>query len=357
MPANSLGSLSEQLTKIIGPALSGAMVAALGINASFYLDGLTFLVSAAFIAAIRFPSTSQSATEGLKTKERRRAFVAEFREGLRFIRTTPVILFVLVLLALTTFVMAPIDALISVYVREVLVADSTLMGYMVSIVGAGTTAGALLLGSLAARKDRLLVLVTAIGTMGVGVTLLSLTKSPPLLAGIGLLIGFTAAGLFLPGTTPIQELTPVGLIGRVFSVVGSIVTTARILGMPLAGVVANLIGVLNVYRAIGVTMVTLAIVGFMLSPRFRPAPASQQASQPVTETPAVRPGLTRNLSPRLLVNVPDCRTPDHTRGEKESTHVGSPEKWAATMFRRLIGSVLGLGEPALQRESMIGVSS
>lgn len=225
MPANSLGALSEQLTKIIGPALSGIMVAALGINASFYLDGLTFLVSATFIAAVRFPSASEAKEAEVKAEEAkeaevkaeeakeektRSAFVAEFTEGLRFIRRTPVILFVMALLALTTFTMAPIDALISVYVREVLRQGSSFMGYMVSIVGIGTTVGAVLLGSLATRRDRVLLLLTAIGAMGVGVTFLSVTRSLPLLAAGGLIIGFASAGTILPGQTLIQELTPVG---------------------------------------------------------------------------------------------------------------------------------------------------
>lgn len=278
MPANSLGALSEQLTKIIGPALSGIMVAALGINASFYLDGLTFLVSAVFIAAVRFPSELEG-----KEEEKGSAFVAEFKEGLRFIRRTPVVLFVMVLLALTTFVMAPIDALISVYVREVLKESSSFMGYMVSIVGLGTTVGAVLLGSLAARKDRVLLLLTAIGAMGVGVTFLSVTRSLPLLAAGGLIIGFASAGAILPGQTLIQELTPVGLIGRVFSVFGSMATIARILGMPLAGVIANLIGVLNVYRAVGIAMIALAIAGFALAPHFRAAPVPARGESPQAE--------------------------------------------------------------------------
>jgi predicted MFS family arabinose efflux permease len=116
---------------------------------------------------------------------------------------------------------------------------------------------------------RVLLLLMAIGAMGVGVTFLSVTRSIPVLAAGGLIIGFASAGTILPGQTLIQEMTPVGLFGRVFSIFGSLATTSRILGMPLAGVIASLTGVLNVYRAVGIAMIGLAIAGFAMAPRFR----------------------------------------------------------------------------------------
>ncbi|HEX6655842.1 MAG TPA: MFS transporter, partial [Candidatus Limnocylindria bacterium] len=72
--ANALRSLSQSGAHIVGPLLSGVIVATIGTGWAFALDGLSFLVSAGFLLAMRVPPRVAPA---------RRAFVTELAEGWR----------------------------------------------------------------------------------------------------------------------------------------------------------------------------------------------------------------------------------------------------------------------------------
>jgi MFS family permease len=58
--ANALLSLSQSMTNVFGPALSGAIVAAAGPGWVFAIDAASFLVSVAFLAALRVEDNVQA---------------------------------------------------------------------------------------------------------------------------------------------------------------------------------------------------------------------------------------------------------------------------------------------------------
>ena len=57
-PANSLNSMSQELTRLIGPSLGGLLFGLLGIGSVITLDVISFLVSAALVALIVVPARS-----------------------------------------------------------------------------------------------------------------------------------------------------------------------------------------------------------------------------------------------------------------------------------------------------------
>jgi predicted MFS family arabinose efflux permease len=79
LAANSLGQLSFQLTKILGPVLGGILVAAVGPRSAFMVDAVTFLASAAFI--VQLPNIAPAAHTKEDTEEQAPSVWREFREG------------------------------------------------------------------------------------------------------------------------------------------------------------------------------------------------------------------------------------------------------------------------------------
>jgi MFS family permease len=76
--ANALLGLSERTVWIFGPALSGLLVATAGFGVVFALDALTFLVSAAFLLAMRLPRT--------QPRVERTTFLADLAHGFGEVR-------------------------------------------------------------------------------------------------------------------------------------------------------------------------------------------------------------------------------------------------------------------------------
>lgn len=71
--ANALMGLSDNFGWMVGPAVAGTLVAVIGAGGAIAVDGATFLVSAAFLAALRVPAIARSAAA--------KSFVVELRDG------------------------------------------------------------------------------------------------------------------------------------------------------------------------------------------------------------------------------------------------------------------------------------
>ena len=66
--ANALMSISQSATHIFGPLLSGLIVATIGAGWAFAIDGASFLVSAAFLVAMRIPAAEPARTASLRVR-------------------------------------------------------------------------------------------------------------------------------------------------------------------------------------------------------------------------------------------------------------------------------------------------
>ncbi len=74
-PANALLGLSESATSILGPAAAGVIVVGAGAGWGLAVDAVTFLVSAAFLAALRVDPAAQV------VRERTASVLRELRAG------------------------------------------------------------------------------------------------------------------------------------------------------------------------------------------------------------------------------------------------------------------------------------
>jgi DHA3 family tetracycline resistance protein-like MFS transporter len=93
--ANSLTSLSQPLTSILGPAIAASIIALGGTSTAFGLDALSFFISAACVLPILRshpelnlpPSTSSTATAlpGMPVQRGLRLIIADFQDGLKIV--------------------------------------------------------------------------------------------------------------------------------------------------------------------------------------------------------------------------------------------------------------------------------
>ncbi len=93
---------------------------------------------------------------------------------------------------------------------------------------------------------------------------------------IGLMmIGFAVAGIIVPAQTLIQQETPQTMLGRVGSTVMSLIFSAQIAGLLVSGVLANHLGVREVFGFCSALLVLLLIAGKLwMEPKHSPgAPA------------------------------------------------------------------------------------
>ncbi|MEO8273512.1 MAG: MFS transporter [Chloroflexota bacterium] len=201
------------MVRMIGPALAGLVVAALGPAPAFAVDAGSFLVSAVAIWSIRTRPHHRSAVDRSV-----RAAIAEIGEGFRYTRSQPWIWATLLsaMFSLLVFV-GPVEVLVPFVIKNRLALGPEALGLIFAVGGVGSLVMSVLIGvrGLPARR----VTVMYIGfALGVGATALYGAMTSLWQA---LIISFVLQASFMLGqviwTTMLQQLVPRHLLGRVSS--------------------------------------------------------------------------------------------------------------------------------------------
>ncbi len=255
--ANSINAQTIQLNKIIGPAAAGLLVAWAGEKLCFLLDAVSFVISAALLARITAQRSPVEAARGAA------AVVRHLREGLDFLWHHRALRFVVLAMVTAIFAIGAFDALIAVYVRDVLAAESRMFGALISIVGMGTIIGSLLIGKYGRPVPRVLLVVAGIFCIGVGVGWLAFSGQAFGALGASLFLGFAASGVMVPAQTLTQEETPQALLGRVSSTSISLITVAQLIAIAAAGKLAEWLGIRNLYYLLAAALVLTGAIGYV----------------------------------------------------------------------------------------------
>ncbi|WP_339268575.1 MFS transporter [Paenibacillus sp. FSL R5-0470] len=242
--AMALSSSIEQITKIVGPALGGLLVAAFGISVCYMIDSATFVLSA--IILLGLPRTAVIKKEDTEASsgdtDVRKSFRQEMLAGLHVIAGMPVVLCGIVMLVLVLLMLQIGDSQIVTLFREIPGVNGDLLGWCVAASGFGTLLSALLVSRLGSGKHPLIFMGLGAVIMGVvfsSAGIVTAHGQAGIWMNIALFGSFMFAGVgaglaFIPFNSMLQQRTPAEYTGRVFGTIGSLTSAAVILG-PVAG--------------------------------------------------------------------------------------------------------------------------
>ena len=152
--ANALQQVVQQAAaKLIGPAIGGFVVAAVGAGPAFLVDAATFGLSAIAIAALKVRS---------QAVERGRSARAELREGLAFVRHEPWLWATLIAASLSLlFFLGPLEVLLPHIIRNDLHAGAGGFGLVLAAAGAGAIVASLLVSQFGVPRRYLTFMYAA----------------------------------------------------------------------------------------------------------------------------------------------------------------------------------------------------
>jgi predicted MFS family arabinose efflux permease len=188
--ANAALEATTSITAVAGPGIGGLLVQALTAPFALLLDALSYLISAALVASIRVvepPPIPDAAG---------RPMLEQIREGLRVVRTTPVLFALVRGGTIHNFFGRMFDALFVLYAARNLGLDPATIGLVLAAAGPGSFVGSL----VATRIPRRIGLGTTIWTAQL---LTGVARLLVPLAGSGLL----ASGQLLSARPTISTLT------------------------------------------------------------------------------------------------------------------------------------------------------
>jgi MFS family permease len=252
--ANALNRLGNNSAAIVGSALGGVLVAALGSGWCLMIDAFTFFASAMCFALVRVPPTPP---------RERASTLVDLREGWReFIGRT----WVWVVVLAFSFINAAFVGAVAVLGPAV--ADHTIGRRLWGVVLAADTAG-MVCGALVALrlKVRRLLLVGMVSVAGIALLIVPLAVAPypAVLIAAAFLSGVGVEQFGIAWETSVQEHVPPDKLARVYSydALGSFIAIP--VGEVAAGPVAGLVGVRT--ALLGAAGIIVAAVGGSLLSR------------------------------------------------------------------------------------------
>jgi MFS family permease len=245
--AIALNSANINATRLVGPAIGGVLIAAVGEAACFGINAVSYL-------AVVFQLTR--ITPRTQTHERSgKSFTADLVEGWRIAYQSPIIWPLVLIVGVVSFAINPYSILMPAIAVETFGRGAELHGIFVSAVGVGAFTGAVMLARRTnvrglSRWVLMTATMAAIGAVCFAVA--AIYKNLPLAA---IAMAFTGMGLM--GTsacvnTIIQTVVDDNKRGRVVSVYSTFFTGAAPLGHLAAGALAAKIGAPEAYLVFGI---------------------------------------------------------------------------------------------------------
>ncbi len=227
MNAVTLHTMVNQSGQIIGPALAGGVIEIAGMgtalvaNAGMYLSGIVFLVLIKGLLAL--------------PEAPKKAVIRELREGLQFVRTTPVLYTVIGLALAFTFFGMSYREVLPAFTKEVLEVGAGGTGLLWLGAGLGSLLGSFLLAGLGDFKRKSWLLLASLLLLCVFLIAFAWSRWYWSSWILFFFVGTMSTGLFWPlANTLVQLNVPPELRGRVLSILQIAPAIHFLSALPLA---------------------------------------------------------------------------------------------------------------------------
>ena len=259
--AIALNSSMVNFARVLGPALAGLVIAAVGEGWCFFADGVSYIAVIAGLLLMKIaPFEHQS---------NRPSAISQIKEGFRFVAHTPPVRALLLMLGLSSLVGMPYAVLMPIMAEDVLHSGARGLGLLMGSAGVGALTGAL---TLAGRRNvKGLSRWVAFAAMGFGAALIAFTFSRAVWLSMLLLVpvGFAMLMQMASSNTLLQTMVPDRLRGRVMSVYSMMFMGMAPFGALLSGAIAHRLGAPHTIAMGGAIVTAGAIVFYTKLPALR----------------------------------------------------------------------------------------
>ena len=232
--AIALNSSMVNMARLVGPAIAGIIIAAVGEGYCFAIDGISYIAVVVSLLMMHVkPAALRRATTSM---------LEQLREGWSYVANFQPIRTILTLFALLSLMGMPFMVLMPIFASQVLHGGPHTLGYLMGASGVGALISAM---SLALRKSvrGLTTMIQIAAVMfGAGLILFGLSHHLVLSLFLMLIVGFGMMQGLAASNTIIQTLVPEDKRGRVMSYYTMAFVGMAPFGSLLAGALAHKFG-------------------------------------------------------------------------------------------------------------------
>ena len=262
--ATSLTTIGLNICQLVAPAFAGFLIDKINPEVGLNFEAAFLTIVGLYLISIFI---TNFVPEGEAASSPRGHMISDMVEGLRYIRKNIMLLWIVIYTMLSSMIVLPLGAMMSVFSDSILKVGGTGLGLLQGFSAAGALITVLIIASLAIKKRSLIMLITGL-VLGLAQAAFAFSTSYPLslllmvFAGAGTMGQITIAMIMLQtNSDPAQR-------GRVLSILS--------LGMGISGLmtfgsgfVAEVIGIQRTIGGLSLLLVGATILILFLVPKLR----------------------------------------------------------------------------------------
>ncbi|MFH1202155.1 MAG: MFS transporter [Candidatus Omnitrophota bacterium] len=273
--ANSLVTTTGMIAAILGFGIGGILVSpnVLGVKGGFYLNSITFFISALFIFFI-IPRSTLGVNPKVISKVGkeiveviRKSVISEIKDGLIYLKQRKDVRFIFGVFSLLWAVLGTVYIVSIVFIQEALQTITQDLGFLVIFLGAGLFCGSLLYGRFGTKYSHFKIIFFFLILSGLNLiiftTMVSMFASLLVAMALSFILGLSISPIIVAANTLIHQLSDNSMMGRVFSSLEFVMHMAFLLFMFLSAYLAEFVSRFWILIGAGAAIAMAGILGFI----------------------------------------------------------------------------------------------
>ncbi|MFN3699848.1 MAG: MFS transporter, partial [Dictyoglomus sp.] len=248
--AIALNSFLFNGARLIGPTISGFLIALLG-------EGLCFLINAISYLAVIIALLFMNIEAKILTKSKN--IFKDLKEGFYYAFSSIVVRYIFIFIALSSLLASLYSVLMPVFAKDILKGGPEILGILTGSIGAGALIGAIYLAGRTKIQGIENTIAYSFGTAGIGLIIFSLSRSLYLSLFALFITGLSFMLNAVCSNTLIQSVIDNQFRGRVMSIYVMFFMGAMPIGSYLGGYLAKQIGAVNTVLLGGIVCLICSI--------------------------------------------------------------------------------------------------
>ncbi|WP_428230890.1 MFS transporter [Flavobacterium sp.] len=249
--AIALNSTLNNLARLIGPSLSGIVLTQFGAGNCFLLNAISFIAVIISLLLMKLPP--------YKPNPIKKKIYTDLKDGLLYLKNTPKISVILLMLSLLCLLVIPYNTLLPVYAKIIFKGNAATFGYINSFIGLGAVIAAIYLASLKSSTNLKRVLFINTIILGISLIIFSHLNIFPIAMAVAIVCGFGTMSLIPICNTILQLEAEEAMRGRVISFFAMAAFGMIPIGSLFIGMVSKYIGAPNSLMIQGIIALIIAI--------------------------------------------------------------------------------------------------
>lgn len=267
--ANSLTNTTMIIAVVLGVGLGGPLVEAIGAKNGFYIDAVSYLLSALFLCFIKIKhSPLQKEPEQIIVQKKiQQSIFLDIQEGFKYVIMNPHVRFVFFTIFLLMCAAGALYVVGIVFIQQVFGSITRDLGVLSVFLGIGFFFGAILCGRFGNKLSKVKIIFLSVIICGIFVSCFGLClKNYPsikLAMILSVFIGVGVGPIFISGNTLIHEVITPQMRGRIFSSLGIIMNLGFIIFMFISSKLTEFFNPTFVIVGIGFCFMLYGIFGLL----------------------------------------------------------------------------------------------